>query len=219
MDAVILKGRADGFELQLTDSAAFSDILTQLDALLGHLYQDTPSGDVNFVIETGRRLLTAAQKHAVDAVFAKYPRFSTRLLHSDVVDAETVQTRVRQARTNFAGGVIRSGQVLAVNGDLVFTGVLHANGVIRASGSVFVLGTAEGGVVHAGYPDNSLAVAAGRISDLAQIRIADAVEVVEDEDKTAGNLCYMSDEHMLVHADLGDLATLRPQIFKKMEES
>lgn len=218
MDAVILKGRADGFELQLTDSAAVKDILTQLDALLGHLYKDTPSGDVNFVVETGRRLLSEDQKQAVDAVFAKYPRFSTRMLHSDVVDAETVKTRVQEARTNFAGDVIRSGQVLTVDGDLVFTGVLHRDGMIRASGSVFVLGEANG-VVHAGYPDNSLAVAAGRIDKLTQIRIADAVEIVADAKDATGDLCYMSDEHMLVHTDLGDLAGLRPQIFKKMEES
>jgi hypothetical protein len=73
MDAVILKGRADGFELSLDAAAAFTDVCARLQALLNHLYKDTPSGNVNFVIETGRRLLTAEQRGAIEAIFAEYP--------------------------------------------------------------------------------------------------------------------------------------------------
>ena len=218
MDAVILKGRADGFELSLDAAAAFTDVCTRLEALLSHLYKDTPSGNVNFVIETGRRLLTQEQRAAIEAIFAEYPRFSIRLLHSDVVDADTVVLRVAKARTTFAGGIIRSGQTLAVPGDLVFTGVLHKGGAIRAGGSVFVMGNAEG-VVHAGYPQNAYAVAAGHLAQLTQVRIADAVEIVADEDYGDDSLCYMSDEHLLVHTTIDQLQAVRPQIFERMEES
>jgi septum site-determining protein MinC len=218
MDAVILKGRADGFELSLDAAAAFTDVCARLQALLNHLYKDTPSGNVNFVIETGRRLLTAGQRGAIEAIFAEYPRFAIRLLHSDVVDADTVALRVAKARTTFAGGVIRSGQTLSVPGDVVFTGILHKGGAIRAGGSVFVMGSAEG-VVHAGFPQNAYAVAAGHLAQLTQVRIADAVEIVADENYGSDSLCYMSDEHLLVHTTIDQLQAVRPQIFERMEES
>ena len=218
MDAVILKGRADGFELSLDAAAAFTDVCARLQALLNHLYKDTPSGNVNFVIETGRRLLTAEQRGAIETIFAEYPRFAIRLLHSDVVDADTVALRVAKARTTFAGGVIRSGQTLSVPGDVVFTGVLHKGGAIRAGGSVFVMGSAEG-VVHAGFPQNAYAVAAGHLAQLTQVRIADAVEIVADENYGSDSLCYMSDEHLLVHTTIDQLQAVRPQIFERMEES
>lgn len=218
MDAVILKGRADGFELSLDAAAAFTDVCARLQALLNHLYKDTPSGNVNFVIETGRRLLTAEQRGAIEAIFAEYPRFAIRLLHSDVVDADTVALRIAKARTTFAGGVIRSGQTLSVPGDVVFTGILHKGGAIRAGGSVFVMGSAEG-VVHAGFPQNAYAVAAGYLAQLTQVRIADAVEIVADENYGSDSLCYMSDEHLLVHTTIDQLQAVRPQIFERMEES
>lgn len=218
MDAVILKGRADGFELQLQAAADFQEVLTGLDALLAHLYADTPTGNVDFVIESGKRLLTAEQRQAVEAAFDRYPRFSIRMVHSEVVEAASVAARVAKAKTTFIGGVIRSGQVVTAPGDVVFTGDLHKGGKVQAGGAVFVMGRAEG-IVHAGYPQHDYAVVAGNLRHLQQIRIAESVEVVEDEDYTDAAVCYMNDQHLLTHGPLSALQELRPQIFEQMEES
>lgn len=218
MDAVILKGRADGFELQLQAAADFEAVLTALDALLSHLYEDTPTGNVDFIVESGKRLLTTEQRQSIEAAFARYPRFSIRMVHSEVVEAASVAAKVAKAKTTFIGGVIRSGQVVSASGDVVFTGDLHKGGKVQAGGSVFVMGQAEG-IVHAGYPQHDYAVVAGRVKHLQQIRIAESVEVVADEDYTEASVCYMNDQHLLAHKPLTALQDLRPQLFEQMEES
>ena len=220
MDAVILKGRADGFELKLNTAASFTEIKEQLDKLLTHLHEETPTDTVGFVVETGMRLFSDEQRQELEGVFDKFPRFTIRLMRSDVVESSTVAAKVARARTSFAGGIVRSGQVLSFPGDVVFTGELHMGGTIRAAGSVYVMGNAEG-VVHAGYPENSYAVVAGRLTKLTQVRIADAVDVVEDENYPEAAVGYINDQHLLVHTELSKLQDVRPQIFEteRMEES
>lgn len=217
MDAVILKGTADGFGLRLNADASIAEIMTQLDSLLGRLYQDTPEGNVNFTVETGMRLLSDEARHELDRVFGQYPRFAMRMISADVVASSTMTAKVQAAKTHFAGGVVRSGQVLTFAGDVVFAGTLHQGGQVRASGSVYLLGAAHG-IVHAGFPDNSHAVVAGDVHNLTQVRIADAVEIVEADEYSEPAVCYMSDQHLLTHDKLAVLSTLRPQIFDQMEE-
>ncbi|WDF81686.1 septum site-determining protein MinC [Lacticaseibacillus pabuli] len=220
MDAVILKGRADGFELQLATAASFAEIKEQLEKLLAHLHEETPTDTVGFVVETGKRLFTDEQRQELENVFDKFPRFTIRLMRSDVVESSAVAAKITRARTSFAGGIVRSGQVLSFPGDVVFTGDLHKGGTIRANGSIYVMGSAEG-VVHAGYPQNGYAVVAGRLTHLTQVRIADTVDVVEDENYPAAAVSYINDQHLLVHAELSKLQDVRPQIFEseRMEES
>ncbi len=218
MDAVILKGTADGFELRLNAAAGFADIVAQLNALLGRLYQDTPEGNVNFTVETGNRLFDEDQRQQLDAIFDQYTRFAVRMVSSNVVAASTVAARVAAAKTHFAGGIVRSGQVLTYNGDVVFAGTLHPGGQVRASGSVYILGDAHG-IVHAGFPDNSHAVVAGDLSGLTQVRVADAVEIVEPDTYSEPAVCYMTDQHLLAHDKLAELKQIRPQIFDQQEEA
>lgn len=218
MDAVILKGTADGFGLRLNADAAVTEIIAQLDALLGRLYKDTPEGSVNFTVDTGNRLFDEQQRQQLDQVFAQYPRFAVRMVSSSVVASSTVDARIAAAKTHFAGGIVRSGQALTFNGDVVFAGVLHPGGQVRASGSVFILGAANG-VVHAGFPDNSNAVVAGNLGGLTQVRIADAVEIVEPETYAQPAVCFMTDQHLLAHDELAKLRDIRPQIFDQTEEA
>jgi septum site-determining protein MinC len=218
MDAVILKGTADGFGLRLNADAAVADIIEQLDALLGRLYKDTPEGNVNFTVETGNRLFDETQRRQLDDVFDQYPRFAVRMVSSGVVAASTVDARIAAAKTHFAGGMVRSGQVLTFSGDVVFAGTLHQGGQVRASGSIYVLGEAHG-IVHAGFPENSSAVVAGNLGDLTQVRIADAVEIVEEGAYAEPAVCFMTDQHLLAHDKLAALKQIRPQIFDQTEEA
>ena len=61
MDSVVLKGRNDSLALHLQDTADFTQIIQTLKTLLGKLYEETPTGDVSYRLETGNRLLTEEQ--------------------------------------------------------------------------------------------------------------------------------------------------------------
>lgn len=217
MDAVVLKASSDGFTLRLDEDSSFEAILAQLTDLIAHLYAETPEGNVSFTVTTGNRLLTEDQRQHLAAVFDDYPRFAVSALTADVVDAQVAAAKVAAARTHFAGGVVRSGQDLRYEGDVVFTGVLHPGASIKATGSIFLLGHAEG-VVHAGFPDNARAVVVGDMTGVEQVRLADAVAIIDDEHPAAGDLCYMDDAHMLNFAPSVQLRQLRPWIFDQVED-
>ncbi|KRM87916.1 septum site-determining protein MinC [Lacticaseibacillus thailandensis] len=217
MDAVVLKASSEGFTLRLDENASFDAIVAQLHDLIAHLYAETPEGNVSFTVTTGNRLLTEDQRQQLDHVFDDYPRFAVSALTADVIDAQVAAAKVAAARTHFAGGVVRSGQDLHYEGDVVFTGVLHPGASIKATGSVYLLGQAEG-VVHAGFPDNARAVVVGDMSHLAQVRLADAVAIIDEEHPATADCCYMDDAHMLNFVPSVQLQQLRPWIFDQVED-
>ncbi|KRO18392.1 septum site-determining protein MinC [Lacticaseibacillus saniviri] len=217
MEAVILKGRKEGFELQLADWADFEVIMPQLETLLTQLNHDTATEAVAFVLETGNRLLVDNQVQRIEELFDRFPRFSIKQIHSLVGNVEELRARYQQAMPHLAGGVIRSGQIVEYPGDVIFTGSLHKSATIKATGSVLILGDVSGLII-AGSEGDTQAVIAGDVSHASQIRIADTVEIIEDRKQSGSLLSYINDLHILEHGDIVRLKELRPRLFRKMEE-
>ena len=107
-------------------------------------------------------------------------------------------------RTNVESGIVRSGQKVDYEGDLIFLGTLHRDAQVRASGSIYILGDVNG-IVHAGYPDNTDAMIFGNLKDVDQLRIADVIEIVTDDNKEdfqAGKYAFIDDLHSISIDDL-----------------
>ncbi|WP_461213491.1 septum site-determining protein MinC [Lacticaseibacillus sp. GG6-2] len=217
MDAVILKGRKDGFELQLADTASWVDILGGLEELLQKLAQDTPEGQVDFLLTTGNRLLSADQRTEIQRVFDRFSRFEIKAIQATVEDGATLRARLRARSIHLVGGIIRSGQLLEYTGDVLFAGVLHRSGTLKATGSIFVMGSVEGLLI-AGANGDTGAVIAGDISHAGQIRIADTLEIIDANDYNAQTLSYINDLHILEHGSIDALAKMRPKLFRKLED-
>lgn len=217
VDAVILKGRKDGFELQLADTAAWDAILTDLDALLQKLANDAPEGNVEFKLLSGNRLLTSDQQTQVQRLFDRFGRFEIKSLTANVEDPSAFKAKLLAQATHIVGGIVRSGQSLEFHGDVVFVGTLHVSGTLKATGSIFVLGQVEGLLI-AGAAGDTSAVIAGDISHAGQIRIADTVEIIDKNDYQADTLSYINDLHILEHGHVADLSKMRPKLFRKLED-
>lgn len=216
MDSVVLKGRNDSLALHLQDTADFTQIIQTLKTLLGKLYEETPTGDVSYRLETGNRLLTEEQLAQIQAVFEDYPRFSINGITSAVVDKAVVADMVTAKMTHCIGGVIRSGQTIDVMGDVLFLGDLHAGASLCASGNVFVMGKVSG-VIQAGSQGDTRAVVVGDLQGASQVRIADVIEIVADHYDPVKPVAYLSELHTMAHTKLAELANLRPRLFKQME--
>ncbi|BBF74162.1 septum site-determining protein MinC [Lacticaseibacillus paracasei] len=216
MDSVVLKGRNDGLALQLQDKADFEQIMRTLKTLLGKLYEETPTGDVSYRLETGNRLLTEEQLADIQKIFADFPRFSINGVVSAVIDKTVVNEMIAAKTTHRIGGVIRSGQTIDLMGDVLFLGDLHSGATLCASGNIFVMGQV-GGVVQAGSQGDARAVVVGDLKGAGQIRIADVVEIVADHYDPDRPVAYLNELHTMTHAGLADLASIRPRLFKQME--
>lgn len=68
---------------------------------------------------------------------------------------------------------LRSGQELTVEGNIVLLGHVHPGATIKASGSIFIIGSLSG-VAHAGYLGDEAAIILAYRMQPSQLRIADA---------------------------------------------
>jgi len=103
-------------------------------------------------------------------------------------------------------GIVRSGQKLEFEGDVLFLGVLHEGAKISTTGSMYILGQVEG-IVQAGYPDNTSAAIFGNLENAAQLRIADVIEIITEDnaDKLHNHqFAYIDEMHSISVDDLQD---------------
>lgn len=219
-EAISLKGHKDGYELVLHSEASFEQITTDLKKLLGKLYKDNAKFDadkIEFSIKTGKRLLTAAEKKQIEALFADYPLFTIHRIKADVLLKDDAVEMIEKNTIHPNADIIRNGQVKTIKGDVLFTGTIHEGGILQATGNIYLLGNAEG-IVSAGYPDNDSAVIVGNLSAAQQVRIADLVTIFDDENRADSfePVVYVNDLHKLSYLRLEDLKKLRPKIYSKI---
>ena len=218
MTAVVLKGFKNCYALIIKSEASFEQVLVELTELLKKLHDDTKSTKpVAFNVNTKQRLLTAEQKQQLEKVFSVYPQFSIHKILADVITVTDAQEIMHKNMTHFCADVIRNGQIKTIDGDVLFLGCVHQGGILQAKGSIFVLGDVQG-ILHAGYKDDTRAVIVGKIKDAQQVRIADLVDVLEDETvvQDEDNVVYVNDLHDLAHTQVVELKNLRPKLFAQM---
>ncbi len=219
LENVFLRGRNDGYEIEIPADRNFTDSLTDLQALLKKVRaEDTSTTEISFKVRTGRRILTADQRQALYDLVAQFTNFKILEVTADVMDQQTVATLLRSKQVHLVPNTIRSGQEASYDGDVVLLGSVHQGATLKASRNIYVVGTAQG-ILHAGYPDNAEAIIAGNLQQAAQLRIADLVEIVADDQSiTRAQFAYIDDLHKLITAKLTELPKLKPKLYQQLEE-
>ena len=207
MSDIILKGGKDGFSVIFNENANYDDALKDLKELI--MLQNVKSTNENddvisFTIKTGKRLFTNQQRESIEEFFEKYPQLELKDIESDVEDKKKVKELFDANKTNVESGIVRSGQRLEYKGDLIFLGSLHRDAQICATGSIYILGEVSG-IVQAGFPDNPNAAIFGNLKDVDQLRIADVIEIVTDDNRKDfqdGKVAFINDLHAISVDDL-----------------
>ncbi|KRM07902.1 MAG: septum site-determining protein MinC [Liquorilactobacillus ghanensis] len=219
MKSIVLKGHNDGYEISLKDSASFTDILKELKLLFADLSVKqtfNQQESVAFEITTGTRLLLAEQRKAIEAIVSAYPQFTIYKFSADVILTSQAREILQQKSLHLEGGIIRNGQVKELTGDVLFIGTLHQGGMLRTTGSIFLLGNCEG-ILQAGYPNDSAAVIVGDFHRAQQIRISDAIAIIAQEKQavTAETAAYVNDLHVLDYTKREQVKQIRPKLFAR----
>ncbi|KRO00247.1 septum site-determining protein MinC [Companilactobacillus kimchiensis] len=202
MSDIILKGDKNGFSVIIDVNANYVDAFKELkEMIMQQNVKSTNEDDdvINFTVKTGNRLLNTDQKAAIKELFSKYPQLYLKDIESDVESKIAVEKMFNKTKTNIESGIVRSGQKLDYEGDLIFLGTLHRDAQICTTGSVYILGEVNG-IVQAGYPNNTGATIFGNLKDVDQIRIADVIEIVTDDNRDDfknGSFAFIDDLHSI----------------------
>jgi len=173
---VTIKGMKDGLVFLLDDKCEFAVLLGELRDKLEH----TPhffDGPIVYVdVKLGARAVTDEQKTEVLDVL----RQRGNLLVRSIGSFEDKKAEQKGYRIETRTGMVRSGQVLRHEGNLLFLGDVNPSGMIICTGDVMVLGALRG-MVHAGAEGELSAVIGAALFAPTQLRIGEIISRPPDE--------------------------------------
>lgn len=174
---VTIKGIKDGLVFLMDDECDLEELLSELRYKLEHSHQNILSGPIIHVdIKLGSRVVTEEQKDAILQILKKKGNLLIRSIESpdaknDLNDAKAITTIT---------GIIRSGQVLHHEGNLLLLGDVNPGGTVSCTGHIFIMGALRG-MAHAGSSGNEEAIISASHFAPTQLRIAEVISRPPDE--------------------------------------
>jgi septum site-determining protein MinC len=181
----------------LDDQCEFEELLYELRYKLEHSHQNILTGPIVHVdIKLGAREVTEDQKEEIlDTLKQKgnllIRSFDSPALVQEVKGPPPIVTMC---------GMVRSGQVLHHEGNLLFLGDINPGGTVTCTGDIYVLGSLRG-MAHAGISGDEEAIIAASVFAPTQLRIADVISRPPDEwesHETGMEFAYLQDNQMQI---------------------
>ena len=210
---VAIKGTKDGLVLRLDDKCAYSDLLAELRSKVA---EDGLEGIAEVRVDTGNRYCDENELREIMNIIHGSPNLRVSRIQSDVITMEDCNERILEKQSETFIGIVRSGQVVKADGDLVVIGDVNPNGRIVAAGSIYVLGRLKG-IAHAGANGNTQAVIAASWLEATHLMIADKIQLMTDEltilsEQPDMECAYLHTNGFIAIDRLQELRILRPQL-------
>lgn len=210
---VYIKGTKQGLVLQLDDQCSYSDLLAELQAKVSDPALD---GSAEVQVNLGFRYCTEAQFKEIVATIQNNSHLRVSKMRSDVISVEESNRRIQERQSETYVGIVRSGQVVKAQGDLVVVGDVNPNGKVVAGGNIYVLGRLKG-LAHAGANGNREAVIAASWLEATHLMIHDALEIMTDEltvlsEQPEMECAYLHNNGHIIIDRLQELRFIRPEI-------
>ncbi|MEI3614474.1 septum site-determining protein MinC [Pseudogracilibacillus sp. SO30301A] len=181
LQLITIKGTKEGLIFYIEDDCSFQDIVEELEGkLVTTSEQDKyEEQSVSVIIKLGHRYLSNEQKKLLEELVEKNNRFYVERYESEVIDKEQAEAWLAQSEIKTISRIIRSGQVLEVEGDLLLIGDVNPGGLVRATGNIFIMGNLHG-VAHAGINGDENTVIAASFMNPTQLRISKYISRAPD---------------------------------------
>lgn len=193
---VQIKGVKEGLVFVLDDSCPFPDLLEELAQKLDGSHQQILTGPIVHVqIRLGARIASEEEKNRLKGVFARKGNLLVQSIESSAAAAKNEPT---EAPLRTMRCIVRSGQTIEHDGNLMIVGDVNAGGSVLASGDIYVLGSLRG-LAHAGKDGDEAAIIAASHMRPTQLRIAGIISRPPDEwgvEETHMEFAYVKDGRM-----------------------
>ncbi len=173
---VSIKGTKDGLTFFLNDNCSIEEIGEELKDILNNSHNDFLNGPLMRVtIKTGCRKLSEDQQEIVKGIFKIKGNLFIQSFETECDFFEEMKDHAK-----IVTGIIRSGQIYEVKGNILLIGDVHPGGNILATGNIYILGSLKG-MAHGGIGGNKDAYVAASTMGSSQLRIADKILSTNNE--------------------------------------
>lgn len=206
---IIIKGTKDGLIFLLNDQCDYEELLQELAHKLDNTHQQILSGPIIHVqVKLGKRNVTEEQKDELASILSRHGNLIIQSIESEASKTDDPNNRLTVMK-----GIVRSGQTLAIEGDLLYIGDINPGGTIQATGNIYVLGAIKG-MAHAGFSGNEQSVIGASLLKPTQLRIASVISRPPDEWELSGDsymeFAYLKDQQMEIDK-LVHIQQIRPE--------
>jgi septum site-determining protein MinC len=195
---VTIKGTKDGFSFLLNDACPFDDLVKEIQYKLENSHQQILTGPIVHVqVKSGQRELSEEEKHVIKGLIKERGNLIVQSIESDHISSDLTSHFLS---SQVIYGMVRSGQVLEHEGNLLLMGDVNPGGTVRSSGDIYVMGMLRG-TAHAGIHGNRQAIIAASHMRPTQLRIAQVISRPPDEWESGSNrmeFAYLQNNHMSI---------------------
>lgn len=191
---VSIKGTKDGIILALNDQCGYDQLLKELkEKLAGHSkhYQEGPM--ITVKVQCGVRHLTEFQQKEMTDIIRAHKKLYVESFESSVVTIEECEKRLKQQQMTTLIQIVRSGQILELEGDLLLIGDINPGAAVKVSGNLYIMGALKGSA-YAGHHSGQEAFIAASVMAPTRLQIGEVVsdligEEPDESDRTQSMVC------------------------------
>lgn len=176
---ITIKGTRDGLSLFIDEDASFEAVLKELEEkiLYSKPKQDEPV--VSVKVKLGNRYVSEEKEEQIRQIITTDQRFQVIGIDSNLIPINDAKRWMDDSEVKVINRVVRSGQILEIQGDLLLVGDVNPGGRVVASGNIYIMGNLFG-IAHAGYHGDKDAFIAASYMKPTQLRIADYISRAPD---------------------------------------
>ncbi|MFX3634905.1 MAG: septum site-determining protein MinC [Candidatus Pristimantibacillus sp.] len=194
---IMIKGVKEGLVFLLDDQCEFAVLMDELQYKLEKSHQQLLTGPLVHVhVKLGTRQLGDDDKERIRSVIRSQGNLIVQSVEADKDAKNTADST--PSGPHVITGIVRSGQTIEHDGDLLLTGDVNPGGTLMCSGDIYVLGALRG-VAHAGINGRKDVIIAASLMRPTQLRIADVISRPPEEwmsGDAAMEFAYLNDGNM-----------------------
>ena len=176
---VTIKGVKDGLVFLLDDSCEWDRLLQELQHKLEKTHQRILTGPIVHVhVKLGARSISEEEKEQIREIIGRKGNLLIQSIDSEQPPSE--EKLETSPPIKMIKGIVRSGQTLQHEGDLLFLGDINPGGIIVCTGNIYIMGSLRG-MAHAGVNGDETAIIAAAYLRPTQLRIAGVISRPPDE--------------------------------------
>lgn len=215
---VMIKGTKDGLTFILDDHCVFEDLIDELKAKLSQkYYKNEGAPEVSVNVELGNRYVNEEEQKLIEQTITEGKNLIVEKFSSNVITKEEAEAERRRTTVHSLARIVRSGQVLEIEGDLLLIGDINPGGAVISTGNIFVLGAIRG-MAHAGSLGNRDAVICASVMAPSQLRIADLLKEEpnrQEQEEREMECAYIDEKGEEIQFNkLQEVKNIRPQLTK-----